>query len=213
MAAVDGLGNSTACSSIGTTTTGNATLNATNYNQLELVSAAWAPGGTVSFNVYRTASSGTPSSTGLIGSWTPQILPATGASQNIIFKDTGLAGDSSSCPAANLTGGSGTYSYTVEGKCANGATPAVCSGASAGFVAVPTGTNPTLEVDTTAVTATSIVALTIDESATIAGTTCNTTLATLVQPVVTARSAGVSFTIQIPATLATNPACVGYVIH
>jgi len=77
---------------------------------------------------------------------------------------------------------------------------------------VPTGTNPTLVIDTTAVTAVSRIVLTIDESLTIPSTTCNTTAATLVQPLVTARTPGTSFTIEIPATLATNPACVSYAI-
>jgi hypothetical protein len=62
------------------------------------------------------------------------------------------------------------------------------------------------------VTATSRIILTIDESLTIPATTCNTSLATLVQPVVTARNPGTSFTIQINATLAANPACVSYLI-
>lgn len=97
-------------------------------------------------------------------------------------------------------------------NCSNGAAPAVCGSATGGSVAVPIGTNPTLVVDTTAVTAVSQILLTIDESATISGVTCNTTLSTLVQPVVTARTAGTSFTMQIGSTLATNPACVHYSI-
>jgi hypothetical protein len=97
-------------------------------------------------------------------------------------------------------------------KCANGASPAVCAAAAAGVVAVPTGTNPTLVVNTTAITAASQIFLQIDESATISGTTCNTTLTTLTQPVVTARTAGTSFTIQIGSTLVTNPACVSYLV-
>lgn len=101
---------------------------------------------------------------------------------------------------------------TTDANCASGTSPAVCGLASAGAVAVPTGTNPTLVINTGTVTANSRIILTIDESASIPATTCNTTLATLVQPVVTARSAGVSFTIQIGATIATNPACVDYLI-
>lgn len=97
-------------------------------------------------------------------------------------------------------------------NCANGSSPAACGSATAGAVAVPTGTNPTLVIDTTAVTASSRILLTIDESASIGGTTCNTTLATLVEPVITSRIAGTSFTIQIGATLATNPACVSFLI-
>lgn len=103
-------------------------------------------------------------------------------------------------------------SYSTETNCANGASPAVCGSAASGAVAIPTGSTPTLQVNTTAVTANSRIVLTIDESLTISGVTCNTTLATLTQPVVTARSAGASFTIQIGSTLATNPACVSYMV-
>ena len=122
-------------------------------------------------------------------------------------------------PAIGNTTPAGGSFTTLKGttlntttNCASGASPAVCGSAAAGAVAVPVGTNPTLVVDTSAVTANSLILLTIDESLTISATTCNTTLATLVQPVVTARSAGVSFTMQIGATVAVNPACVSYVI-
>jgi hypothetical protein len=98
-------------------------------------------------------------------------------------------------------------------NCSSSASPAVCAAASAGSVAVPTGATPTLVINTSAVTANSQILLTIDEGlGAKLGVTCNTTLSTLVQPVVTARSAGTSFTIQINATLAVNPACVSYSI-
>ena len=104
-------------------------------------------------------------------------------------------------------------SYGTLTNCSSGASPAVCGSAASGSVAVPTGATPTLVVNTTAVTANSQILLTIDESlGTKLSVTCNTTLATLVQPVVTARTAGTSFTIQINATLATNPACVSYTV-
>jgi hypothetical protein len=112
----------------------------------------------------------------------------------------------------NSVGSVSGKTYLTVTNCSSAASPAVCAAAAAGVVAVPTGTNPTLQVNTTAVTANSRIFLEIDESSTIAATTCNTTLSTLVQPVVTARSAGVSFTIQIGAILASNPACVSYFI-
>ena len=87
------------------------------------------------------------------------------------------------------------YSTQNAGQldCASAASPAVCSTYSSGSVAVPTGATPTLQINTTAVDANSPIYLTIDESlGTKLGITCNSTLATLVQPVVTARSAGVS---------------------
>ena len=107
-----------------------------------------------------------------------------------------------------------TYSslFTVT-NCSSAASPAVCGSSPSGSVAMPTGATPTLVIDTTAVTANSQIQLTVDESlGTKLSVTCNTTLATLVNPVVTARSAGVSFTITMNSTLVTNPACISYTI-
>jgi hypothetical protein len=42
--------------------------------------------------------------------------------------------------------------------------------------------------------------------------TCNTTLASIVNPVITARTAGTSFTVSIPGTLAVNPGCYSYTL-
>lgn len=96
--------------------------------------------------------------------------------------------------------------------CSSGATPAACGSAQAGSVAVPAGVAQTLVVDTTAVTSNSQIVLTPDESATIAGTTCNTTASTLLAPIVTARTPGTSFTVEEPGTTSVNPACVDYVV-
>ena len=114
--------------------------------------------------------------------------------------------------SSSLQCAGGAPAGVTASNCSSGASPAVCGSARAGSVAVPTGATPTLVIDSSAVTANSEILLNVDESATIAGTTCNTTLATLVNPVVTARSAGTSFTIQMNSTLATNPACVDYQI-
>jgi hypothetical protein len=103
--------------------------------------------------------------------------------------------------------------YSTLSNCSSSASPAVCGSAAAGSVAVPTGSTPTLQINTTAVTANSQIFVTIDEGlGTKLAVTCNNTLSTLVDPVVTARTAGTSFTIQINATLAVNPACVSYFI-
>ena len=104
--------------------------------------------------------------------------------------------------------------YQTASACASAASPAVCGSAAAGFVAMPaTGATPTLVVDTSAVTANSQIFVQNDESLGSAlGITCNTTLATLVAPVVTARSAGVSFTITMNSTLASHPACLSFFI-
>lgn len=114
--------------------------------------------------------------------------------------------------AAASTGPLSATTYSTATNCANGAAPAVCGSAAAGHVAVPTGATPTLVINTSAVTANSEILLTVDESSTISGVTCNTTLSTLPAPVVTARTAGTSFTVQVNATLLGTQACIGYSI-
>lgn len=112
----------------------------------------------------------------------------------------------------DVTGTIKAGAYATGTNCASGASPAVCGSATAGAVAIPTGTNPTLQINTSGVTANSRILLEVDESSTIASTTCNTTLSSLVQPVVTARTPGTSFTIQIGAVIAANPVCLSYLV-
>lgn len=145
-------------------------------------------------------------STGLANSYGIHILAQSGGSNPMAIKVDG----------GNNDLGSGTTTagkFSTSSNCSSSASPAVCASASAGSVAVPTGVNPTLTVNTTAVTANSQIIPVIDESlGTKLSVTCNTTLSTLPNPVVTARVAGTSFTIQLGATVATNPACVSYLI-
>lgn len=112
------------------------------------------------------------------------------------------------------TTGLGSNLYRTSQNCSVSSSPAACGTAAAGAVAVPTGvTSVVLVVNTTAVTANSIIKLQSDDSVTIAATTCNSTLATLVGGLaVTARTAGTSFTITYSGTIATNPLCVTYSI-
>lgn len=100
--------------------------------------------------------------------------------------------------------------FGTTGNCISSASPAVCSASTAGSVVVA-ATASTVVVDTTAVTANSQILLTFDESlSTRLTVTCNT--ATIQQPVVSARTAGTSFTITVPATVSTNPDCISYLI-
>lgn len=103
---------------------------------------------------------------------------------------------------------------TGEPYCSSGASPAVCGGNRTGVVAIPTGVNPTLVVNTTALGPGARVVLQEDESnAPAGGVTCNTTLGTAsVLPVVTARTTGTSFTISFNGTITANPACVAFTI-
>jgi hypothetical protein len=77
---------SSAASAAGSTATGNATLTTSNYNTVTWTAVT---GATAGYDVYRTASSGTPSSTGLIGSVAAGVLS---------LDDKALAGDSSTAP-------------------------------------------------------------------------------------------------------------------
>ncbi|HEX4774984.1 MAG TPA: hypothetical protein VH234_05715 [Candidatus Saccharimonadales bacterium] len=95
-----------------TTTTGNATLNGTNFNRI-----TWATvTGAASYNIYRTVSGGTPSSIGAVGS-----VAATGTLQ---FDDTGIAATTTAVPPATDSSG-GVYSGTIltlQGGVQGGAT-------------------------------------------------------------------------------------------
>lgn len=97
-------------------------------------------------------------------------------------------------------------------NCSSSASPAVCGSAAAGSVAVPAGTNPTLVVDTTAVTANSQIFIQEDEGlGTKLGVTCQTAVVPSNQ-FISARTAGTSFTISITGSPATQPVCYSYFI-
>jgi hypothetical protein len=103
--------------------------------------------------------------------------------------------------------------HVFTSSCGSATSPAVCVSDIAGAAAVPTGTNPTLVVDSTAVTPNSQIILTPDESlGTRLGVTCNSTITTQGPLVVTARTPGASFTVEVDATVATNPVCFSYMI-
>lgn len=88
-----------------TATTGNATLTTAHGNTI-----AWAAvPGAVSYNVYRTASSGTPGTTGLIG----QVTVTSAATFS--FSDTGIAVISAAVPVAGTnTTGQGNISGSAQ---------------------------------------------------------------------------------------------------
>lgn len=99
--------------------------------------------------------------------------------------------------------------------CISSAAPAVCNSSSAGMVAIPTGVNPTLTVNTTAVTDSSQIVLHSDNTiGSKLGVTCNSTLATLVggMAITAPRSPGVSFQISFSGTVSVNPVCVSFVV-
>lgn len=142
------------------------------------------------------------------GSWSLATSSLTGPAA--AFSGTGTIVRTAS---PTMTGTVTVPKTTTTTNCSSSASPAVCTSAAAGSVALPTGTNPTLTVNTTAVTSNSQIFLNVDEGlGTKLSVTCNTTLSTLTNPVVTARVNGTSFTFTIGAVIASNPACVSYFI-
>lgn len=98
-------------------------------------------------------------------------------------------------------------SYQTQSNCADSAGAAACGSAAAGAVVVDAAAT-TVVVSTTAVTANSEIFVQYDSSlGTRLGITCNTTAAL---PAITARTAGVSFTVTVPVAPAVNPACYDY---
>lgn len=155
----------------------------------------------------------TESSTGgdTIGSWgtdfafpygTPVFNPVANAVNTVYCKAQGTG-------AGGLICANTPWFLHSNTNCASAASPAVCGSAQAGAVAVPAGTNTTLTVNTTAVTANSQILLTFDASlGTRLSVTCNTAPATFW---VSARVAGTSFTIE-DSSLTTNPGCFNYLL-
>jgi hypothetical protein len=188
---------------LGTYYTGAASANDTWLFQPTYSASANNPVSTLS--ITHAGSSGTP----LV-----LITPATTISGSVNANGTSF--NTSGSTTSHFSGSkvniltNGTITATAC-TAATSAGAVACGANIIGSVGVPTGTNPTLVVNTTAVTAASQIFLTSDDSATVTSTTCNTTLATItVTPAVTARTAGTSFTITVPAVVATYPVCVNY---
>lgn len=135
--------------------------------------------------------------------------------------DTATAGalNIGTSTATSITIGSTNATTTTPGtivwgkaatiaNCNSSASPAVCSAAPAGSVAMATG-GSTLVVNTTAVTANSQIFVIEDSSlGTRLGITCNTTTGRVYS--INARTAGTSFTIKSSANPAANKACLSY---
>ena len=104
--------------------------------------------------------------------------------------------------------------FQTATNCSSAASPAVCGSAAAGSVSLATGVNPTLQVNTSAVTVNSQRFVQVDDSVgTLLSVTCNSTLATITSvPAITARAGGASFTISFNGTVTTNPVCLSYYI-
>jgi hypothetical protein len=214
---VDGNGNESAASSTLSTSNAPNNLTASNYIQITANYVTGNNAACSAFNIYRVSYTGTclggGCTNGKILTATPtgpKLGPFTAGNASSV-NDQGGAGNGATAPTVNYTGAVKAPFYDTSTNCVSSASPAVCGSAPTGAVLVPTGATPTLVIDTTAVTATSRIFLNVDESLSGLGT-CNSSLSTLPNPVVTARSPGVSVTITINATLVTNGACVSYFI-
>jgi hypothetical protein len=182
-------------------------------NQTVTITRPTLPGNAVAWKVYWQGP-GAPTANPLNCSplsiaVTKYVHAATGGCGNP-FNFYTTAGKSSIGPAGVAAFRLLGNSFATTENCSSGSSPARCEAAAAGAVAIPIGTDPTLTVNTSQVTDNSQIFLEIDESLIISGVTCNTKPSELVQPVVTARKPGSSFTIQMNTRLLSNPACVSY---
>lgn len=142
------------------------------------------------------------SSKGQIGACTtgPCILDSAG---NIGFRI-----DNGGTRLMTTGGNVNAPKYLTQGNCASIASPAVCTSAAAGRVAINTGAGTTLTVNTTAVAATSEVKVWFDASLGAAlGVTCD---GTYTPSWVTAKVAATSFTFSIGTNPGANYACFAY---
>lgn len=107
-----------------------------------------------------------------------------------------------------------SQAYGTATNCTSSASPAVCGSAAAGSIAIPVGTNQTLVVDTSAVTANSNIFLQSDDTlGTKLGITCNSTAATIALPIaISSRSNNTSFTALLTGVSSTNKVCFNYFI-
>lgn len=100
---------------------GNATLNGTNF---QIVILNWYAGA-INYDVYRTTAGGTPSTTGKIGTVKPRPINGGGTIQGgISLSDTGLAGDGTTAPATNTTGGA-VFGGQVQSTVTTGTAPLI----------------------------------------------------------------------------------------
>ena len=103
---VDASGQSSAISSIASTTVGGSTLSGTCYYVIQIPTTITSPTGAYCANFYRTTAGGTPATTGYIGQICgPNILePLYPGGNNTFLDDTGLTA-TGTVPSTNSTGG------------------------------------------------------------------------------------------------------------
>jgi hypothetical protein len=185
---------------------------------LNLPDGAWMAGETV--QVHNTQTSGsslctingtTPYATGVLQQIDAQNsinVPNLGTiTLKSLLTFTGVAGTNQS-PVINWTQVGSDSVIGTQANCISIASPAVCGSAAAGMFVLPAAAT-TVTVNTTAVTAGSVIIVFNDDSlGARLGVTCNTGLDNVL---VSARVAGTSFTVTGSAPV-TNPNCYSYII-
>lgn len=133
--------------------------------------------------------------------------------QAAIFSGTSLGIGSSTTVASNpfyvVSGTANATSYATITNCTSTASPSVCGSAAAGKVQIAAAAT-TLTINTTAVTAVSQVGCLTYSTV---GITAPTNIASLIQPYVSAVTAGTSFTITLPVAPLTNPVNLNYCLE
>ena len=186
-----------------------AVLNITQYDVLYSNGTAAAPLGAAINGFQYDSTSGVPAaatSAQLVTLLGSTAIPSPGA----IGGTTPAAGSFTTLTGTTIN----TTTHCAGAGTAANPSVASCSAAAAGFFSCATNASTgTCVVDTTAVTANSVIQIQPDSSlGTALSVTCNTTAdSALTAPRVSARSAGTSFTITM-GTYTTNPECFSYVV-
>jgi hypothetical protein len=131
--------------------------------------------------------------------------------QNMIINSKVGIGTSTPFSTLDVNGGFSANTISTNSNCKSTASPAVCSSAPAGSVAMPIGNNSTLIVNTTAVTPDSQIFVTEDSSLNSRlGITCNTTGGRTYS--IGGRTVNTNFTIKANGNILKNEACISYFI-
>ena len=141
--------------------------------------------------------------------WILNVTPTAFTTPSYLFE---LQNTGADVFAVDQVGNVKANSYADNSECLNGAQPAACGAATAGDVAMVNGTS-TLIVNTTAVTANSVIQVVQDNS--IGAQVGKTCTATGIPLMITARTAGTSFTIgtSTGGNVAANYECITFTIR
>lgn len=192
--------------------------NGANNVGLNLPDGAWMAGETVTIHNEQASGSATCTVNGITPYETGVAQLIDGASNLLIpnggtvelksaLTFTGVAGVNQS-PVVNWSQVKSNGIPATNNNCTSSASPAVCGSASGGVFTLPAAAT-SVTVNTTAVTANSLILVFNDDSlGTRLGVTCNTGIDNVL---VSAKTAGTSFTITGSAPV-TNPNCYSFVV-